>query len=42
MIVKETKDIINEIIFILNEFYLYKRENREETENNSDFAISLD
>lgn len=42
MTVKEAEDIIDDIIFIINEFYIYKSKNREETKNNSDFVMSLD
>lgn len=42
MTVKEAEHIIDDIIFIINEFYIYKSKNREETKNNSDFVMSLD
>lgn len=42
MTVKEAKEIIDEIILILNEFYIYKRKNREESANTRGFVVSLD
>lgn len=41
MTVKEAEDIIDDISFIINEFYIYKRENRKQAEKNDDFMNSL-
>ena len=41
MTVKEAEDIINDISFIINEFYIYNRKAREQAEKNDDFTNSL-
>ena len=41
MTVKEAEDIINDISFIINEFYIYQSKNREQTIKNGEFIMSL-